>query len=29
MGVEFAGALVDFENQLLEMGPFNLRSEKE
>ena len=29
MGVEFAGALVDFEKQLLEMGPLRLKSGKE
>ena len=28
MGVEFAGALVDFEKQLLEMGPLRLKSGK-
>ncbi len=28
MGVEFAGALVEFEKQLLEMGPIRLKSEK-
>ena len=27
--VEFAGALVDFEKQLLEMGPLRLKSGKE
>jgi len=29
MGVEFAGTLVEFENQLLAMGPFRSKSEKE
>ena len=29
MGVEFAGTLVEFENQLLAMGPIKLKSEKE
>jgi coenzyme F420-reducing hydrogenase delta subunit/Pyruvate/2-oxoacid:ferredoxin oxidoreductase delta subunit len=29
MGVEFAGTLVEFENQLLAMGPIRLKSEKE
>jgi coenzyme F420-reducing hydrogenase delta subunit len=29
MGVEFAGTLVEFENQLLAMGPIRLTSEKE
>jgi coenzyme F420-reducing hydrogenase delta subunit/Pyruvate/2-oxoacid:ferredoxin oxidoreductase delta subunit len=29
MGVEFAGALVEFEKQLLEMGPIRLKSGKE
>jgi coenzyme F420-reducing hydrogenase delta subunit len=29
MGVEFAGALVDFEKQLLEMGPLRLKSGKQ
>ena len=29
MGVEFAGALVDFEKQLLEIGPLRLKSGKE
>jgi coenzyme F420-reducing hydrogenase delta subunit/Pyruvate/2-oxoacid:ferredoxin oxidoreductase delta subunit len=28
MGVEFAGTLVEFENQLLAMGPIRLKSEK-
>ena len=29
MGVEFAGALVEFERQLMEMGPIRLKSGKE
>jgi len=29
MGVEFAGTLVEFENQLLAMGPIRSKSEKE
>ncbi len=29
MGAEFAGTLVEFENQLLAMGPIRLKSEKE
>jgi coenzyme F420-reducing hydrogenase delta subunit len=29
MGVEFAGTLVEFENQLLAMGPMRSKSEKE
>jgi hypothetical protein len=28
MGVEFAGVLVEFERQLLEMGPIRLKSGK-
>ena len=28
MGVEFAGTLVEFENQLLAMGPIRSKSEK-